>query len=224
MTCPYSFPLKSRRAIVDFLVNRDSRSYNHRRYAFAWDVKTHGARYDGDSLRSHIEDLDPALDIEWAAKCDSDYDLFWEWAAEAARHVQDGAWTSYPGTDQGAWEFSFEGRSGGWLVLDKFEGIAVAGVYSDPVEAADSKRHGYDIQGAENLDAWPWDRLQRFYRGIVCADSDFTPTKAAKELEYQAAFDRENWEDTKRAESDAQAAAMAAAMTESRPDLYAGAV
>ena len=49
---PYTFPHKSRAAIAEYLT-RDGRAYDYRRYNFAWDVKTHGARLPGRVMRPH---------------------------------------------------------------------------------------------------------------------------------------------------------------------------
>lgn len=203
-TCPYSFPLKSRADIAVFLA-RDGRCYHYTRYRFAWNVKAWGANFDGDSLRKHIPDLDPALDSDWQSDLDAFGDAyFFDWCGDAARWVSGGEWCSYPGEDQGDWDFSFAGRSGGWIVLEKWRG-----------------RDMRDVDAADFLDRdlWPWADLVAFYRGIVTADTDFTPENAARAVECGAAYQRETWGEILReqAESDAQAAADAIA--ESRPDL-----
>ena len=191
--CPYSFPLKSRADIVDFLT-RDGRYYSGTRYRFAWNVKTYAADFEGDSLRKHDPALDPALDSE----------SFWRWCEAAAQGLSEGEWTSYPGDDQGDWGFSFAGRSGGWLVLEKWRGRDMRDL--DPTEMMDPEE-------------WPFADLRAFYRGIVCADQDFTPAKAATEVEYQAAFDRGQWEEMIRDENDMAAADLARDMAAARPDL-----
>lgn len=197
---PYRFPLKSRAAIVDYLT-RDGRSYHYRRYRFAWNVKTHGARFDGATLRKINPGLSPDLDSAWDSYVEKTEGLFWIWCEDAARGICDGEWTSYPGDDQGDWDLSFAGRSGGWIVLEKWRGRSM--VDFDPADFAE----------------WSWPDLVAFYRGIVCADSDFTPAKAAAEVQYFAACDREQWEEEKRAERNAQAERMAESIMAARPDL-----
>lgn len=204
MKAPYTFPLRSRAAMVEFLT-RDGRSYGYRRFRFAWNVKAHAARFDGDTLRKINPDLDPAFDSTWDAHCDKNGDsMFWVWCGNAARVVSDGDWTSYPGDDQGDWDFAFAGRSGGWLVLQKWRG-----------------RDMVDLDPSDFLDPeiWPFADLRAFYRGIVCADQDFTPAKAAAEIEYFAACDRGIWEEEIRAARDTKAEAVALDMQEARPDL-----
>ena len=206
MKCPYAFPLKSRADIVAFL-DRRGRSYAYRRYAFAWNVKTHGATFDGESLRRHCPGLDPAEDSAWEALLSDDNGgLVWTWCEDAARNsgVQDDEWTSYPGADQGDWQFSFAGRSAGWIVLEKWRGRDVR-----------------DIDAAELMDpeVWPFADLRAFYRGIVCADQDFTPARAAAEVEWFAADYREHWEAERAEERAAEAEAEAEAIAAARPDL-----
>jgi hypothetical protein len=204
-SCPYTFPHKSRAAIIEYLIRRDSRWYGHQKFKFAWDVKAY-ASFGGDSLRKAYsdDDLDPALDSAWKSYIEGDESFFWDCCEDAGRYLSDGEWTSYPGDDQGDWEFSFAGRSGGWLVLEKWRGQDVR-----EIEAL-------DLQG------WAFADLKAFYRGIRCADSDFTSAKAKAEVEYQAGFRRAEWERERRAERAAEAEALAVAMIEARPDMYQG--
>lgn len=202
---PYTFPHRSRAAIVEYLTERRARSYNYQTYRFAWCVKVHSARFDGDALRKHIPGLNPALDSAWDSYVESPGDgLFWQWCEDAGRDISAGEWSSYPGDDQGEWEFSFAGRSSGWIVLEKWRGRDMRS--PDAFDLMDS-------------DAWPWADLVAFYRGIRTADSDFTPAKAAANVEYYAADHREQWEAEIKAERDAQAKALADEIAESRPDL-----
>lgn len=200
---PYTFPHKSRAAIAEYLT-RDGRAYDYRRYNFAWNVKTHGARFDGDALREHVAGLNPAFDAAFQDVADSDPYLFGHWCEDAARWVSDDEWCSYPGDDQGDWDFAFAGRSGGWIVLQKWRG-----------------RDMRDVEADDFLDRdlWPWADLVAFYRGIRCADSDFTAEKAAREVEWQAASWRSDWESDRAAEQDAKDSAVAAAIEAARPDL-----
>ena len=203
MPCPYTFPHKSRAAIADYL-KRIGRSYDHRRYAFTWNVKTWGADFGGDSLRAHVAGLDPARDAEFQDMAASDPYLFSHWCEDAGRHVAEGEWCSYPGDDQGDWTFSFAGRSGGWLVLEKWRGRDVRDVWAE------------DFM---DRDLWPWADLVAFYRGIRCADSDFTPEKAAREVEWQAASWRAEWEAEAEEEKAEAARDVAESIAASRPDL-----
>lgn len=203
MKAPYSFPLKSRAAIADFL-DRDGRCYHHKRYRFCWDVKAYRADFDSATMRKRNPDLDPAFDDQWQEWIERNDNAFWDFCEDAARQITDGEWCSYPGDDQGDWDFSFAGRCGGWIVLEKWRGHNVT----------DATKEDF-----LDLDQWPWKDLVAFYRGIVCADQDFTTVKAGQEVEHQAAFRRECLEDDWRADRDAAARAMADAIAAERPDL-----
>lgn len=200
---PYTFPHKSRAAIAQYL-DRDGRSYDYTRYRFAWDIKTHSARFDGPALRKINPDLSPAFDPAWSDHLESHSDSFWIWCEDAARQVSDGDWCSYPGNDQGDWQFSFAGRSGGWIVLEKWRGRKV---------------NEMTAQDFLDPELWPWADLVAFYRGIRCADSDFTPAKAAAEVMYFAACDREQWEADQRSRADHAAQVVADSIQAARPDL-----
>jgi hypothetical protein len=206
MSCPYTFPHETRAEMVAYLTDRRPRAYDWQRYLFCWNVKVHSARFDGDSLRARAPEyaLDPAHDDAWTRYIESDDSLFYHLCEDAGRYLEAGEWCSYPGDDQGDWAFRFAGRSGGWLVLEEWRG-----------------RHMHDFDPEEMLDSEEWsdDDLTAFYRGIRCADSDFGPDKAAAEVEYQAAFRRDEWEAERRAEAEAAAARMAERMAEARPDL-----
>ena len=200
---PYTFPLKSRAAIAAFL-DRDGRYYRPSRYRFCWNVKAYGATFDGATMRKHNPGLDPVFDAAWTDWLEENDGAFWDFCEDAARYVTEDGYTSYPGDDQGEWDLSFEGRCGGWLVLERWRG-----------------RDMRDQDSADflNRDEWPWDELVAFYRGIVCLDQDMTPAKASAEVEYQAAFCRECLEEDWRTDREAAAQALADSMTQARPDL-----
>ena len=175
---PYTFPHKSRAAMIDYLMERSSRSYHYTTFRFAWKVKAYGANFDGNTLRKHEPNLAPALDHAWERKLERDSDMFWQWCEDAGRYYSDGEYSSYPGDDQGDWGLSFAGRSGGWVVLESWRGQKWL---SNP--------------DREDLQEMPFADLRAFYRGIVCLDSDLTPANASRNVEAAAAFDRSQWEE-----------------------------
>ncbi|QXN71352.1 hypothetical protein RCGINGERSNAP_84 [Rhodobacter phage RcGingersnap] len=199
---PYTFPHRSRAAMTDYLLNRRSRAYDYRSFRFCWDVKIWAADFTGKGLRKHFPDLDPALDSEWDSHFQGDGEsLFWTFCEDAGRQVSDGEWCSYPGDDQGDWEFGFAGRSGGWIVLEKWRGRDMRNPSDD------------DLAEMSFAD------LRAFYRGIRTADSDFTTAKASAEVEYQAASYREGWEAERKAERACELDAFVIEMELARPDL-----
>jgi hypothetical protein len=202
--CPYSFTATTRAEMIEYLT-RDGRYYRPYRYRFAWNVKVHGACFDGPTLRALNPDLSPEYDARWTEWMERNGDgAFWYWCEEAARWYAEGDWCSYPGDDQGDWQFAFEGRSGGWLVLTKWRNRDMRDF--DPAELTDPEE-------------WPDDDLTDFYRGIVCLDTDVTPDKAAREVEYHAMCYRDTLEAEWREEAEQAAEEMAAAIAEERPDL-----
>lgn len=214
--CLYTFPHRSRKAMIGYLFDRCSHHGT-----FAWNVKVYDADFKGDALSKYVPDLNPAFDSQWDKLVQESDSLFWMCCETASRGLTEGEWTSYPGDDQGAWEFGLTGRTGGWLVLHKWEGLNAGEFYTDPAEAADYRSaYEYPMYGsAHNLDCWPMDKLRRFYKGIRCADQDFTCAKATAEVEYQAALHREacewEWQETR----DEEIAAEVASIEASRPDL-----
>lgn len=218
----YTFPHKSKKAMIDYILDCKSRGYHGQIYNFCWNVKAHNANLDSDSLRKHSPDLSPKFDSKWEDEKVDNPELFYQFLADAGRDYvyPDNLWTSYPGDDQGKWEFTFVGASGGWLALLKYDGIDVNGLYTDPEEAREYRESGYDLQdGGKNLDNWPFERLRAFYRGIRCAEVDFTPEKAAAEVEFQAAFYRETLESLWKDELDEKLTLQAERMEASRPDM-----
>jgi hypothetical protein len=197
---PYTWPHRSRAAIREYLLERRGRLYGSGHYPFVWNVKVYSAEFDGPCLRTYDPTLDPALDSEWDSYVESNGDqLFWHWCEDAGRGISEGEWTSYPGDDQGDWEFGFEGRSGGWIVLEKWR--------------------GRDVRNFAPFSEWSWPDLVAFYRGIRCADSDFTQANAVVSVEDYAAAYRADWEAEKREEAEEEAESAAASMAAARPDL-----
>ena len=141
------------------------------------------------------------LDSAWDSHFQGDDSLFWTFCEDAGRQVSDGEWCSYPGDDQGDWEFSFAGRSGGWIVLEKWRGRDMRNPSDD------------DLAEMSFAD------LRAFYRGIRTADSDFTTAKASAEVEYHAASYREGWEEERKAERACELDAFVMEMELAWPDL-----
>ena len=197
---PYSFPAKSRAAMVAYLLDRKSYYADHTAFAFSWNVKA----YRVDCEHPKGEKTNPALDAKWAEHIADNYDLYNLAVEDAQRHyaAPDNEWTSYPGDDQGDWQFGFYGRGAGHMCLEEWRGNKMYGQYFDLTE------------WLANI---PFPALCAFYRGIVCADSDFTPAKASENIEFQLSFQRMLWEESQDAEQECDARQLEA----SRPDMYA---
>jgi hypothetical protein len=205
--CPYTFAARSRAAMTAYLLDRRGYAAGGRRCPFSWDVKA----YRVDWTRPAGEyPWDPTGDDEWSARLNVDREGTIESAAfeDAQRHyVED--WTSYPGNDQGDWRFAFMGRSGGHLTLLKWRGHSLADMHADELESWLA-----DLPRAD---------LRAFYRGIVCADSDFTRDKARQNVEWAANYFRHEWETERKGERERLAVETAARLESDRPDMYGGA-
>ena len=190
---PYSFPLRSRRAIVEFLTNpKRRRWYHHTLYPLCWNIKVY--RYDetGWNNGDPNEPVSAAYDTAWTAhltataNCrtgETFQDRYFAWACDdVLRHYFEGYYTIYPG-DPADCTFTVEGRSGGWLCLTQWQGKTISGGYSDDF-----------TQWLEEL---PYETLRGFYRLIVQLDHDLQPEA---EISHQFNFRRTLWEEEHREE------------------------
>ena len=76
--------------------------------------------------------------------------------------------------------------------------------------------HGRDFDAAEFVESLTFKELRAFYRGIVCADKDFTQANAEQEIEHHLNFQRAQWEE----EIEQELVDSARDMEDSRPDMY----
>lgn len=179
--CPYTYPHRSRRSIIDYLLDHESYGgWNHpsRGWSpFSWNVKV----YNMKELANEGEVVDPTFDEEWLEHLKGNQDLIDIAFEDARRGLIEGEYTTYPGDDQGDWEFCFGGRSGGHLILWKWRG-------TDLIFNCEEEFKGW-------LTGLSWDDLRVLYRGIRCMDHDFTQEKAEKEVNYQLNFQRRLFEE-----------------------------
>lgn len=213
--CPYIFAERSRAGMIRAIV-RIAAPYAERyqpAFLFSWNVKLHhGLPMTAAELAPHYDEsgaFDPALDSAWEAECEGNSSRF-EWLIEDMRRPYvDGEYCTYPGDDQGQFQFGFYGRQGGHLCLESAFGRDLRGDIDDLAAELASREE------------WPFADLRRLYRALVCMDSDFGPDKVRKEAAYQWGFQRAQWEAEKRDERAAANAVYAAELEASRPDLYA---
>ncbi len=178
----YQTPLRSRRDIVGFIVNA-----THQRDSapFCFNVKVYGVNlefehlldlyreYEGDPIFTHNDDWLKAAKEQFD---ESEEDLF-DWGIEGARdlvtdsdcfnHLWDGTPVDV--------EYSFEGRSGGWLSLNRFDGV----------DFTTTTDEDYDTLLMEQDYAW----LRRLYQLIVMLKHDLRREAVQAEVEHHAAFD-----------------------------------
>lgn len=197
MAHPYNFEAKSRSAMTAYLLDRKGYCDHYTNFPFSWNVKAYHVNWE----HPKGEPINARLDKEWLAEMESNCERY-SWAVDdAQRHYAEKEWTSYPGDDQGEWQFGFYGRSGGHMCLETWRGYKVYG-------------RGFDL--AEWIEAANFKELRAFYRGIVCADHDFTTCAACEEIEWQLNFQRVQWEE----EHDQTMDDDAREQEEARPDMY----
>jgi hypothetical protein len=181
--CPYSYPLKSKLAIVDYLASHESYGgWNHPTRGWSplsWNVKIGRVNTDG---KQGEERVNAEFDSAWNAHVESDYELSNQIQEDMFRMYGDGDYTTYPGADQGRWKFTLAGRSGGHMILETGDGIDFL--------------HQFDGHGDwENwLNELDYASLVKLYRAIVCMDQDFGPGKVEREFEFHLNFFRNQWE------------------------------
>lgn len=179
MPAYYRAPLKSRKAIIQFLDNeRRQRSADYKRWLFTWNVKLYGLNLDFDhllELYKRESNHRKLTDNDWLSQAREIHGRKLEslehWAIEdASMSVNDSdcfkmLWSG----EELDVDYQFIGRSGGHIALTRFEGVEMS-ADNDP------------------LDDMPMSDLRKLYRLVVMLDHDFTQAKACAEVEYQAAF------------------------------------
>jgi len=183
--CPYTWPLKSRKAMVEYLADHDSYGgWNHpyRKWSpLSWDVKL--SRCDMSGTKG--EPVNREFNEAWEGHVKENGDNLWQWIVEdMQRTYTEGEWSNYPGVEQGEWKFTFAGRSGGHMLLEDW-----------PFNRSPLK----DFEGAVDWREWlenlSFATLRRLYRAVVVMDQDFAPDKVEAEFTYQMSFQRSKWEE-----------------------------
>lgn len=184
MKSPYNFDAKSRIAMVDYMRNVGSRYYRPWRYPFAFDVKIGHLIYNqaltAEALASHNPESRPFVaqwDSAFATYAESE-GFFDSICEDMARGVDD--YCTWPGDDSGDFTFTFEGRSGGWLCLEKWQGIDLRNLDFDDLLA--------------DKDSWPFERVRSLYRALVCIVQDTRPQALIADYMAQVAWRRQQWE------------------------------
>jgi hypothetical protein len=216
-TSPYSFPLRSRKAITEFLAAHDSyhpmNSWNGG-FCLAWNIKVN---MNFDTSGKHGEPVNAKYDDAWLRYLNEDNGELFNLACEnGLRHYVDDEWTNYPGIEQGEWRFTVNGRSGGWLLLEN------APAWLPKPHGWKSHRMTWDNRSEYNdwLAELDFATLMRFYRAVVVLDADLSKVSIRKEMEYQFSDLRASWEEDQTERDDARAQKMADDIQASRPDMY----
>ena len=185
---PYTFPHKSKSGMMEYLMDHKGYGgWNHPYRGWsplAWCVKINDIDVSGGWGLKHHEHIDPLLDEEWAQHWTENQNSLTEIIFEDAQITyREGLYTTYPGNDQGDWKFCFGGRSGGWLILEKWKN-------DDSFLKMGSKESWEDY-----LSDLFFSGLRALYRGVRCMDQDFTRENASRNVSYQINFQRTLWEE-----------------------------
>lgn len=185
----YKTPFRKRSDIIAHILKlTNQRSYEGHPHPFCFNVKLYRLDLDFDHLLEIFRKDDPAYthNEEWLKKAKERYDeigtdTIYEWGVSDAQahyvgHKSDGVPHNegntilWDGTEVDA-RYSFEGRSGGWLSLNKLLGY----------NFTSREEHIEDL-----LQEMPFSDLRKLHQIIVMLAHD---TKGANdEVEYQAAF------------------------------------
>lgn len=187
---PYTFPLRTRRAIEDYLSKHGAywpaSSWNGG-FVLSWNVKVYTLDWSG---KSGEEKVNPFYDKQWEAYCKENTDTLFVYACEdAASYLTEGDYCTYPGDDQGSYEFFLNGRSGGHLCLSKCAIVPQPYVWAGIPFSFHSREHWQ-----EYLIGLDFSELRTLYKAVVCMDSDFTQKKAEAEVNHHLNRQRAEWE------------------------------
>lgn len=185
--CPYTYPHRSKSGMIQYLTSHDSYGgWNHPNRGWSplsWNVKLYSFKTDGKQGDSKPNE---ALDDAWGQYTEQNPELF-NWIVEdMQRTYAEGEYTTYPGNDQGDWEFCFAGRSGGHMLLQTWK--------NSWANVDFLRDFSSEAEWGQWLDGLSFKNLQRLYRAVRCMDQDFTRTKINQEAEYQMSFRRQEWE------------------------------
>ena len=176
----YKTPLRTRQEIVRFIINATNQRSYHQPHPLCFNVKCHHVNLDFDHLLKlwNRYESDPIYtqDEEWLKSAtqrhaETKETTLWAWAQESACDLftdSDAFQTLWDGTAVRV-AYSFEGRSGGWLSVNSFEGCDFA------------ERH-IEV----TLMEMDYFKLRKLYQLVVMLSHD--TGNPSQELEHQAAF------------------------------------
>ncbi len=186
----YKCRLRSRKDIIEFILEAThQRWYDYRHYPLCFDVKLHALNLDFAHLLQIWMQTEPGGNLSKAFVCAA-YQFHQkheghleEWAVDDARRSfvsEGGRRDGAPETDtfQMTWDgkkfdvrYSFEGRSGGWLSINRFQHV---------------KLSTCDNEIEEILFGMDFKDLRMLYQLVVMLVHDLKNPE--KEVEYQAAY------------------------------------
>lgn len=177
---PYTYPAQRRVEIVKELINHAT--HRDGRYSrLAWNIKV---PFDVDtSGKTSDYPGDAQFDERWEQYLEDESSEVFGRACESALSAYvEGDYTIYPGEMQGKIHLGVEGRMGGWLVLDKIDGVGSL---------------AWSGQGEmeEELMGFSAEDLAVLYKVVRNLDRDVSRQKIRTEMAHQYAFIRSQQEE-----------------------------
>ncbi|AQT06694.1 hypothetical protein A0U91_16970 (plasmid) [Acetobacter persici] len=176
---PYKFPLESREDIIVALGRHSFHDAGGRRdNCLSWNIKVYD--FDATGKAGGEEPTDARYDDAWKAYAYQN-DVFNMACESALLPYVEKEYTTYPGDDQGGYEFTTAGRSSGHLVLTNWDGNTP----SDPASKAIPLSFYDRTDFVEWLKDLPDTSLVKLYKLVTCLDEDLKPERIKSEMDYQ---------------------------------------
>ncbi|MGY3582373.1 hypothetical protein ACVIGB_000703 [Bradyrhizobium sp. USDA 4341] len=113
------FPCRTREQMLVFLGNHEMKPPDHHGAAIAWNIKARGFPVNGKGEIATDDRFDKRWEEYLQQHCD---EVFWQACEDELSQFLDGSYDTYPGEDEGSYEFGTRGRQNGWLYLRAWDG------------------------------------------------------------------------------------------------------
>lgn len=196
--CPYRFPAMGREEMIQSLVSHPVyRGGHYQPYRLSWNIKL-TMDYDSDGMTGD-QRCDPAFTQKWRQRFEKDPTLFEQACEDLLRPYLDGQFTPWPGPlasagndaspdrhdalamEEGRFHFATDGKSGGYLVLTRFDGEDLA--FSDMIDFASA------------LDAMDDKAIAELTMAVRTLDRDLERPRIARAFEEELNFLRRQCEE-----------------------------
>jgi hypothetical protein len=182
---PYSYPDRTREEMIVALASHESyhpMSRHNGGFVLSWDIKVRGVT-DGAGVEGF--EHDPEFDAKWEEHLEENSELFWTMCGDALRTYTEDGFSPYVFEGSKA-TFYANGRSGGHLVLQKWDGSSRSGWAS--CQMAFDDREDF-IEWLKDL---PDADLVKLYDLVRTLDHDLRDPRA--QVNFQFAGYRESME------------------------------
>lgn len=192
--------------IIDYFLEHDTHSIGngYSPSVMAWNIKVR--KFDLEPKHYKEFGLHHKLDKQWEMHC-KENDPFWLCCEDGLRFILEGEWTYYPGIES-KYKMYTAGRSGGWLVLDEFEGMKMKDfdIKAKIDEAFEWGTQNYgELDEDEAMEENKRRKLSSGIQSVLMVIFDLIPLykfcksldefDASEEFLYQLGFQRQQWEE-----------------------------